>query len=160
MNRSVFRKKSLDRMESPEQMDDYIQATSPRLWPVLAAVAVLVTAVVVWSFTASLTSEVSLQAYLKNEHAVCYITPEMAKTLSVGMRIRAEGETGAIIEIGQNPLSRQEVATIIGNDYVFDTLDVPEWSVPVVISMPSSPDGIVEISVITGSVHPAEFVLN
>mgnify|MGYP007122110349 CR=1 FL=1 len=38
---SIFRKKSLDRIESPEQLNDYIRVTSPGIWIFLAAAIVL-----------------------------------------------------------------------------------------------------------------------
>ena len=37
----LFRKKSMDRVSSPEQLNDYIRVTSPGLWLVLAAVVIL-----------------------------------------------------------------------------------------------------------------------
>ncbi|HAG12584.1 MAG TPA: NHLP bacteriocin system secretion protein, partial [Ruminococcus sp.] len=35
----VFRKKSLDRISSPEQLTDYLRVTNPGIWVVLAAVS-------------------------------------------------------------------------------------------------------------------------
>ncbi len=41
MENGLFRKKSLERISSPEQLHDYMHVTSPRLWMLLIAVAVL-----------------------------------------------------------------------------------------------------------------------
>ena len=41
MNDKIFRKKSVDKMSSPEQLNDYIKVTSPGIWMVLAAIAIL-----------------------------------------------------------------------------------------------------------------------
>ena len=38
---NLFRKKSLDRISSPEELHDYLRVTSPSLWMVLAAIMVL-----------------------------------------------------------------------------------------------------------------------
>ena len=38
---SVFRKKSLDQINSPEQLDDYIRVTTPSVWIVLLALVVI-----------------------------------------------------------------------------------------------------------------------
>lgn len=48
MNDKIFRKKSVDKMSSPEQLNDYIKVTNPGVWMVLAAIAVLLAGVCVW----------------------------------------------------------------------------------------------------------------
>ena len=37
MSNTLFRKKSLDRITSPEQLDEYLHVTSPSVWILLAA---------------------------------------------------------------------------------------------------------------------------
>src|ERR1700741_1464363 len=44
----VFRQVALDRLASPEQLDQLITLTSPIGWAALAAIAVLLSAIVVW----------------------------------------------------------------------------------------------------------------
>ena len=41
MEEQIFRKKSLDRLSSPEQLNDYLHVTSPGIWIVLGAVIFL-----------------------------------------------------------------------------------------------------------------------
>lgn len=45
----VFREKSLERMASPEQLDDYIRVTTPSIWLVLLAVVILLVGILAWS---------------------------------------------------------------------------------------------------------------
>ena len=45
----LFRKKSMDRINSPEQMDDYLKVTSPRVWVILGAIIVLLLGFIIWS---------------------------------------------------------------------------------------------------------------
>ena len=45
----LFRKKSLERLSSPEQLDDYIRVTTPPVWIVLIAVVVLLAGMIVWA---------------------------------------------------------------------------------------------------------------
>jgi len=47
--RSIFRKKSLDRVTSPEQLNDYIKVTTPSVWLILIATLILIVGVVVWA---------------------------------------------------------------------------------------------------------------
>ncbi len=46
---SVFRQKSLDRVSSPEQLNDYIRVTTPSVWLVMLALVLLLTGILVWS---------------------------------------------------------------------------------------------------------------
>ncbi len=46
---SVFRKKSMDRVSSPEQLNDYIKVTTPSVWLVLIAVILLLAGMLAWS---------------------------------------------------------------------------------------------------------------
>ena len=49
MNQQLFRKSSIDRVSSPEQLNDYIKVTNPGVWLVLAAVIVLLMGACVWT---------------------------------------------------------------------------------------------------------------
>ena len=45
---SLFREKNLERLESPEKLNDYLRVTSPGVWMVLGAVIVLLIGVCIW----------------------------------------------------------------------------------------------------------------
>src|SRR5262245_17452987 len=45
---SVFRKLSLDRLSSPEQLDRLMQVTDPRGWIILSSFALVLVTAVVW----------------------------------------------------------------------------------------------------------------
>ncbi len=49
MANQVFREKSMERVASPEQLNDYIRVTSPSVWIVLAALLVLLLGILVWA---------------------------------------------------------------------------------------------------------------
>ncbi len=48
MNNSIFRKKSLDRVTSPEELNDYMRVTSPGVWLIMAAAILLLTGMLIW----------------------------------------------------------------------------------------------------------------
>ena len=51
---NIFRRESLDRVESPEQLDAYIKVSHPKVWLIVAALLVAVISVIVWSVVGSL----------------------------------------------------------------------------------------------------------
>ncbi len=49
MNEQIFRKKSLERIESPESLNDYVKVTRPSVWLLLAAIIVLFVGAFLWA---------------------------------------------------------------------------------------------------------------
>ena len=52
MNESIFRQKSLDRISSPEEIDNYMKVTRSSLWLTLGVIVLLLAALILWSVTA------------------------------------------------------------------------------------------------------------
>ena len=46
---SIFREKSIDKVSSPESLNDYIKVTTPSVWIVLIALVVLLLGILAWS---------------------------------------------------------------------------------------------------------------
>ena len=46
--KNIFRKTSLERMSSPEKLNDYIRVSNPSVWIILSAIAILLIAAIVW----------------------------------------------------------------------------------------------------------------
>ena len=55
MNNSIFRQKSIDKVSSPEKLDDYIRVTTPSVWITLAAITILLIGTIVWGIFGELT---------------------------------------------------------------------------------------------------------
>ncbi|MCR5651357.1 MAG: hypothetical protein K6F86_09285 [Lachnospiraceae bacterium] len=49
MDNNLFREKSIERVSSPEKLDDYIKVVSPGVWFVLAAIIILVLGFLAWA---------------------------------------------------------------------------------------------------------------
>ena len=63
-DQGIFRKVALDRLASPEQLDQVMEVTSPRTWLALVALGILVGTAVVWGFTGSIPTQVEAQGVL------------------------------------------------------------------------------------------------
>jgi hypothetical protein len=46
---NLFRQKSIERVSSPEQLNDYIRVTTPGVWLVLLALVILLLGMLAWS---------------------------------------------------------------------------------------------------------------
>ena len=69
--KSIFRSKSIDRVSSPEQLDDYIKVTTPSVWLILIATAVLIAGAVIWGIFGTI--QVNTEEGVKEVAPISYI---------------------------------------------------------------------------------------
>src|SRR5436309_1996610 len=64
MTRQIFRKEALDRLASPEQLDQLMQLTSPRGWIALAGLGLILLTGLAWGLFAKIPTTVEGQGFL------------------------------------------------------------------------------------------------
>lgn len=69
----LYRKKSLDRISSPEQLDDYIRVTSPPVWIVLIAIVILLIGILAWGIFGEVEEE-KADGTTQFVHPITFIT--------------------------------------------------------------------------------------
>lgn len=72
-NKKIFREKNLERISSPDKIDDYIKTTTPGIWIVLIAVLLILAGAIVWSVFGRIT--VNTPSGSKTVAPVTYILP-------------------------------------------------------------------------------------
>ena len=88
MANSVFRKKSLERIASPEQLDDYLHVTTPMVWVVMAAVIILLVGLMAWGSVASLDSYAGGKGTVENKiMTIQFDDADLAENVQTGMKI-------------------------------------------------------------------------
>ncbi len=69
----LFRKKSLERISSPEQLNDYIRVTTPSVWLVLVATVILLLGLLAWSIMGTIDEE-KADGTVKSVHPITFVT--------------------------------------------------------------------------------------
>ena len=69
----LFREKSLEAIESPESLNDYLRVTSPRVWLILAAVICLLVGAILWGVFGHIRTTATVAVQVKDGQAVCYV---------------------------------------------------------------------------------------
>ena len=95
MSDSLFRKKSLEKIESPESLNEYIRAANPGVWLILAAVILLLAGAFVWSIFGRVESTVAGYIRAEDGMVVCYAENDTDK-VQPGMTVRFDGAEGII----------------------------------------------------------------
>ena len=87
----LFREKSLEAIESPESLNDYLRVTSPGVWLVMATVIVLLAGGILWGVFGHIRTTAQFAVAVTGGKSVCYVPIEAAnKVLARGV-IRVEG---------------------------------------------------------------------
>lgn len=93
MDNGLFRRKTLDKVSSPEQMNDYIRVTSPGVWLVLAAVIALLAGLIIWSALGRLETTVTAVAVAGSDgNPVCYIAEDDMDAVRAGQTVHIGGK--------------------------------------------------------------------
>jgi HlyD family secretion protein len=96
MPTEIFRKVSLDRLSSPEQIDQLLQVTTARGWVALLALCVTVAAGLIWSVTSFIHTTVHAEGVISRAHGVNNVV-----ALGTGTVMDIEVEVGDEIREGQ-----------------------------------------------------------
>lgn len=156
--KQLFRQSSLDRITSPDQLNDYIRVANPSVWLTLAAVVVLLAALLVWSVMGTLPTTIDEACVAKDGVLTCYLSD--AAEVAPGMRVQIGSHTGNITAVSDMPYSSREVAGRYADDYTVHMLGVEDWNYEITILAPEVPDGLVEATIVTGEVKPVSFIFN
>lgn len=73
MSQGLFRDVSLQRLSSPEQLDELIKVTSPRAWFALVAIGCILISAIAWGFLGSIPAKIYGHGILLNDGGVIYI---------------------------------------------------------------------------------------
>ena len=90
MENQVFRQKSVERISSPEQLQDYMRVTTPGVWMVLAAVILLLAGLILSSALVNVESKITEQGTVTEDGSMLDIMlPLSQKSLvAPGMLVR------------------------------------------------------------------------
>ncbi len=124
MQSSIFRKSSLERISSPEQLNEYVKITNPGVWAVLFGLFALLIAVAVWAYAGSIPETVQLTGVAfaregEEETVYCFVPMSVSKRLSDGMKVQVSPDYaprqeygyifGTVESIGAKPVTEEEI---------------------------------------------------
>lgn len=157
MNNSIFRQKSMDRVSSPEQLNDYIKVTNPGIWVVLAAVIVLLLGFIVWGAAGTLETRVNVAAVSDGGSTVLYVSEADITNVAQDNTVRIGDKEYNVTAIADEPVAVDNSFTAY--TLHIGSLSVGEWVYPVTVSA-ELPNGVYEAVIITDSVSPISFLFN
>ncbi|MBR4501161.1 MAG: hypothetical protein IKP22_04655 [Clostridia bacterium] len=132
MQNKTYRRKSIERISAPEQLQDYMRVTSPGVWMVLAAVIVLLAGIIVVSVFGKLESTFAAPAEVRNGRAVLLVDGEAAYEVADGMTVRIRDRETVIEDVRWvTPDTAEVVAGVNLPDGTYDAVIVTEVFSPI-----------------------------
>ena len=155
---SLFREKNLERLESPEKLNDYLRVTSPGVWMTLAAVIVLLIGVCIWGVFGTIQATTQAAIVTENGESVCMVP---ASALEGVLEYRTVKVDGNDLEL-QPAVLEPQIISESTNVYVMLTggLSVGDIVYPISLAEPMKDDGIVPGTLVTETLSPAELFFN
>lgn len=132
---SIFRKETLERISSPEQLNDYLHVTSPGIWIVLAAIIVELVGFFVWMSVGTLETTVAVGVATQNHKAEVTVTN------------------------AENKMAENMVLRVADKETVILSTETDSFGRTVGRAEVDLPDGMYDGTLVTESVHPISFLL-
>ncbi len=139
MNAEIFRKKSLDKIKSPDSLNDYICVSNPGIWLLLVSIIVLLAGACVWGVCGKIESTVSTIVYAENEIAACYIAEEDISAVQAGMKVKFDGMEAVVSSTAEKD---------------------EQWYICLLESEQPIPDGLYDGKIVISTYKPIDFVFN
>ena len=133
MANDLFRKKSLDKIKSPDQLNDYVRVANPGVWLILCAVVVLLVGFCVWGIFGQIKTTVPAQITVDSGKIICTVDGDIDKI-----------EAGMTVEVGDT-------------NGVVKSVDTESGLVEIDISLSN---GVYEGEIVTENIAPLSFVFN
>ena len=97
--REIFRKEAVDRVASPEQLNDYIHVTSPAIWMALAGIICILVGFIVWGIFGNVYSTVDGAGIVRSGNLTVYIKTSDREAVKAGQDITVNGQKTVVREI-------------------------------------------------------------
>lgn len=155
MNNNIFRKKSLERISSPEQLNDYIKVSNPGIWLIITALVIIAISFSIWSVSGNITTEISANGVFQGKSAdsidsvICYVDPNCSQKISEGMPVRIYDKSksqntyvnGKVERIAQTAVKQEDILQSYSSEYIADSIMDTEYGVGVLIRINKTLDG-------------------
>lgn len=157
MKEQLFRKKSMDRISSPEQLNDYVKVSNPSVWMILFGIIILLAGTCVWGIFGRLDTTLTVSAVCADGVTVCYVKESDITDVSEGMTVRIDGTEYKVKSISGEPVQ----VTTDFQDYALHigSLQTGEWVYKITVDSDLR-NGIYAAEIVTESIAPMSFLVN
>jgi len=152
----LFREKSLEGIESPEALNDYLRVTTPGVWLILLAMLVFLAGACIWGIFGHITSTSKAAVISDGGSVVCLVPEEALDGAVENRRLKIDDEEYELVPGNLEPqmiTESTDVYVLLAGDLgIGDVV----YEIPVSASLP---EGTVSGLVVKEEIRPIAFLL-
>ena len=154
---NLFRQKSLNRISSPEKLNEYIRVSTPSVWLILSAIVVLLAGVCVWGIFGHMDTTLPAVAVSREGVVTAYVRADDAEKIAADAPVSIGDATGKVVSMSKEPMRVDETFT----EYMrhVGALQEGEWVYMLTLDV-ACEEGVHQAQIVIDSVSPLSFVLN
>ncbi len=176
----MYRQRALDHLAAPEQLDQYLTVSQPRWWVVLAALGLLLTAALLWSFLGQIPTLVPLRGVAAGApggplaiYALAPVTTARRLSASMAAQVTTDAagsdrQRATVVWVGTEPATDAALAAAMGQPQWLRSPNQESRTVLVVIGVTTGAAGAAgagsglvagadyQVQVITGQQRPVD----
>lgn len=153
----LFRKKSMESIESPNELNEYLRVTSPGVWILMAAILIFLAGVIIWGAFGSIEATAPVAVAKQDGRVVCYVPKDALPSIIEKPEVKIEGKKVALKPDSLEPVAvTQEM-----NVYVLLAGSLSAGDIVYPIEMKGTiREDVVQGTIVTEKIHPISFLLN
>ena len=143
----VFRRSTMNRIASADELDHYIKVTNPSAWIVTLAALLLVGGVLIWAIVAIVPVTIETTGIApvaenpEDAKVMCIVDKATAERVQeTGARVFIEGVEAESSQLVETPLSASEVLSMLGSDFYADSIVINDWNYLIVVKPSEAPN--------------------
>ncbi|MCR5000948.1 MAG: hypothetical protein K6A71_04040 [Lachnospiraceae bacterium] len=152
---TVFREKSIERLSSPDRLNDYVKLADPGVWFILAAIVVILAGACIFGVFGHLDSTVPGVGIVSGGKMVCLVKKEYGSRFGDNMKAKIDGREYAASLRSDKPVtigdSTDSYALYLGN------MQPGEWVYEIDVGGDFA-DGNYEADLVTDEISPLSFL--
>jgi hypothetical protein len=134
--KEIFRQKSIDRISSPEELNNYLKVTTPGVWALLAAIIVFLIGLIIWSSVGVLETKAEAKIEIEDSVMTVIVSGAKADKIKDGM-----------------------IVVVEDNESIMEGVSIDEYGRAVGYAVCNLKDGKYNGEVIIERIHPIKFLI-
>jgi len=157
MNNDIFRKKSIDSINSPEDLNSFMRITNPPLWMILFAIIILLAGAIVWGCTNTIDTRSQCIVISDGMQSYCYVHTDDLPYISQSTEIHMDDRIYFMDTIEDHGVYAETVM----NDYQIVLGSYQAGETVYGLSLTNTlPEGTYEAYVVLERISPFTFLFN
>ena len=152
---TVFREKSIERLSSPDRLNDYVKLADPGVWFILAAIVVILAGACIFGVFGHFDSTVPGVGIVSGGRMVCLVKKEYGSRFGDNMKAKVDGREYAASLRSDKPVTvgdtTDSYALYLGN------MQPGEWVYEIDVDGDFA-DGNYEADLVTDEISPLSFL--